>query len=194
MKRSRIDAIKRAMQIIFIVSAVGAAAVAAYPQTPALPPQDFRSPDRRYEWRIEAGNPVRYELLADAGRQRVLTTVNDYFHNQGHALAMRHAQRVRAYWNERSDLVALDEFDYRRAGRLYLFSIQNGKARPVSFDGLVTLPGGASEARFCVRQGWKSATQLSIRLAARLNSGEVINKGYVIDAGDPTHPKVQAEP
>ena len=169
------------------------AITAACPQTPVLPRQDRRSPDERYEWRIEGHDPVRYELV-EAGSQRVLATVKDYFYDQGQALALRHAQGVAVYWNDRSNLVALDELNYRRAGRLYLFWIQNGKARPIPFEGLITPPAGATEARFCVRRGWKSATQLFIRLAAQLSSGEVISKGYVIDAGDPTHPKVQAEP
>jgi hypothetical protein len=97
------------------------------------------------------------------------------------------------YWNDRSNLVALDELNYRRAGRLYLFWIQDGKARPIPFEGLITPPAGATEARFCVRHGWRSATQLSIRLAAQLSSGEVISKGYMVDVGDPTHPKIQAD-
>jgi hypothetical protein len=185
---------ERAMQLILALSAAAAPiATAGYAQSRALPPQDRRSPDGHYEWRIEAHDAVRYELV-EAGSRRVLAVVKDYFHDQGHALAARHAQGVRVYWNDRSNLVALDEFDYRRAGRLYLFWIQNGKARPIPFDGLVRPPASATETRFCVRHGWESAARLSIRLAAQLSSGEVISKEYTADLADPTHPKVQTDP
>jgi hypothetical protein len=186
------DSIRWAMRLLATLSTAALAIVAAHSQTPAIPRQDRLSPDHRYEWRINAHDPVRYELV-EAGGQRVLATVKDYFCDQGHALALRHAQGFRVYWNDRSTLVALDEFDYRRAGRLYLFWIQNGKARPIPFDGLITPPAGATEARFCVRHGWESATQLSVRVAAQLKSGQLNSKGYVIDVPDPTHPQVQAE-
>jgi hypothetical protein len=186
------NSIRWAMRLLVLLSTGGLAIVAGDGQTPALPGQNRLSPDQRYEWRIDVHDPVRYELV-ETGVQRVLATVKDYFYDQAHALAVRHAQAVGVYWNDRSTLVALDEFNYRRAGRLYLFWIQNGKARPIPFDGLITPPAGVMEARFCVRHGWESATQLSIRLAAQLTSGEVISKGYVIDVADPTHPKVQAE-
>lgn len=183
-----------ATRFLLTLSITGMVAGAGYSQTPATPRRDARlSPDERYDWRIDARDPVRYELL-EAGSRRVLATVKAYFYNQGHALAVRHAQGAGVYWNDRSTLVALDEFNYRRAGRLYLFWIQNGKARPIPFDGLITPPAGATEARFCVRHGWESATRLSIRLAAQLSSGAVISTGYLIDVGDPTHPKIQPEP
>ena len=181
------------MALMLALSTVASAITAGYSQTPVLPRQDRRSPDERYEWRLEVRDPVRYELV-EAGSQRVLATVKDYFYDQGQALAARHAHGVAVYWNDRSNLVALDEVNYLRAGRLYLCWIQNGKARPIPFDGLITPPVGATEARFCVRRGWKSATQLPIRLAAQLSSGEVISWGYMIDVGDPTHPKAQADP
>jgi hypothetical protein len=169
-------------------------AIAAPPaQTPAIPRQDRLSPDQRYEWRINVHDPVHYELV-EAGSGHVLATVKDYFSDQGHALAVSHAQGAAVYWNDRSTLVALDEFNFRRAGRLYLFWIQNGKARPIPFDGLIIWPAGATEARFCARHGWESATRFSIRSAAQLSSGEVISKDYVVDVADPAHPKVQAEP
>jgi hypothetical protein len=181
------------MRLVLTLSTVALAINPGYPQTPAIPRQDHLSPDQHYEWRIAPRDPVHYELV-EAGTQRVLTTVRDYFYDQGHALAVRHAQGAGVYWNDRSTLVALDEFNYRRAGRLYLFWIQNGIARPIPFDGLIALPAGATEARFCVRHGWESATHLSVRLAAQLSSGEVISNGYLIDVGDPTHPKIQPEP
>ena len=183
-----------ATRLLLTLSTAAFAAAAGYSQTPAISRRDDRlSPDQRYEWRIDAHDTVRYKLV-EAGSRRVLATVKDYFYDQGHALAVRHAQSAGVYWNDRSTLVALDEFNYRRAGRLYLFWIQNGKAKPIPFDGLITPPAGATEARFCVRHGWESATRLSIRLAAQLSSGEVISKGYVIDVNDPVHPKIQPEP
>jgi hypothetical protein len=192
MNCKRMNSMRWAVRLLVTLSAATLAIGAGHSQTPAIPRQDRLSPDQRYEWRIDAHDPVHYELV-EAGGQRVLATVKDYFYDQAHALAVRHAQGAGVYWNDRSTLVALDEFNYRRAGRLYLFWIQNGKARPIPFDGLITPPAGATEARFCVRHGWESATRLSIRLAAQLSSGEVISKGYVIDVADPTHPKVQAE-
>ncbi|MBW0000094.1 MAG: hypothetical protein JO015_13415 [Verrucomicrobia bacterium] len=185
--------VRRAAELLPTFFSVMLVIAAVRAQTPAIPRQDRSSPDQRYEWRVDVHDPVRYELV-EAGSGRVLATVRDYFSDQGHALAVRHARGAGVYWNDRSTLVALDEFNFRRAGRLYLFWIQNGKARPIPFDGLITSPAGATEARFCVQHGWESATQLSIRLAAQLSSGEVISKGYLIDVADPIHPKVQAQP
>jgi hypothetical protein len=190
----RMNSTSWARRIVLTWTTAALAVVAGYSQTPAIPRQGRLSPDQHFEWRIDdAHDPVRYELV-EVGSQRVLATVKDYFYDQGHALAVRHAQGAGVYWNDHSTLVALDEFNYRRAGRLYLFWIQNGKAGPIPFDGLITPPAGAAEARFCVRHGWESATRLSIRLAAQLSSGEVISKGYLIDVSDPTHPKIQPDP
>lgn len=193
MSRNRMNAAGWAIPLMVVLATAALAIAAGHSQVPPLPRHERLSPDRRYEWRINVHDPVRYELV-ETGGGRVLATIKDYFYDQGHALAVRHAQGAGVYWNDRSTLVALDEFNYRRAGRLYLFWMQNGKARPIPFDGLVAPPAGATEARFCVRHGWKFATQLSVRLAAQLSSGEVINKGYLVDVGDPTHPKIEPEP
>lgn len=185
--------LRRTTKLLPTFFSVVLAVVVGRAQTPAIPRQDRSSPDQRYEWKINVHDPVRYELV-EAANGIVLATVRDYFSDQGHALAVRHAQGAGVYWNERSTLVALDEYDLRRAGRLYLFWIQNGKAWPIPFDALITLPAGATEARFCVQHGWESATRFSIRLVSRLASGKVISKGYLIDVADPTHPKVQTPP
>ena len=159
---------------------------------PDLP--DFQSPDQRYAWRVEATRgPVRYELM-ETDTRRILVAVTDYFSDQeNHALAASHARNVAVYWNDRSTLVALDEFNYRRAGRLYLFWIQRGKANPIRIESLIRTPRATTEARFCVWHGWRSATRISIRLAAQNRTGEVVSKTYLLDLTDPVHPKAQPE-
>src|SRR4051812_45405606 len=94
---------------LFVLTlAIAASAIdAVHPQeAPARSGHDRQSPDQRYEWRIETHDPVRYELVAVAN-QRILATVRDYFYDQDHTLALRHAQSVAVYWNDRSTLVAL---------------------------------------------------------------------------------------
>ena len=150
-----------------------------------------RSPDQHYGWRIRTENPVRYELTELPGL-RVLATVKDYFWDQDQKLAVKHAHRAVVHWNPTSSLVALDEFDNRRAGRLWVFWLKDNQAHPIPFESTIKPPLHTTEKRFCVAQGWRSPTQLSVRLAGRLASGEVISQTYLLDLADPTHPRVTA--
>jgi hypothetical protein len=154
-----------------------------------VPLDHARSPDQQYEWRVRTEDPVRYELTELPGL-RVLATVKDYFWDQDQKWAVRHAREAIVRWNATSSLVALDEFNYRRAGRLWVFWLKGNQAHPVSFEGAIKAPVRTTEKRFCLAQGWRSPTLLSIRLAAHLASGEVIGKAYLLDLADPTHPKL----
>ncbi|HEY0790282.1 MAG TPA: hypothetical protein VGD78_04380 [Chthoniobacterales bacterium] len=165
-------------------------AASASGQTPVTQPLgNARSPDQHYEWRVRTDNPVRYELTELPGT-RVLATVKDYFWDQGQGLAARHAIRATIRWNATSSLVALDEFNYRRAGRLWVFRLKDNQAHPIPFESATTPLMHTTEKRFCLAEGWRSPTLLSLRLAARLTSGEVISLPYLLDLEEPTHPKV----
>jgi hypothetical protein len=161
-----------------------------YPSNnPYTPRGDPQSPDGRYGWVVSTTNPVRYELL-DTTSRTALATLESYFADSGGAEAVHYAQAYGVYWNKDSSLVALDELNYRRAGKLYFFALEDGKAKPINVDQLIPIPINSVENRLCADRAWISPLKFSVRLAMKLRNGEFKSKFLVIDFSDADHPTV----
>src|SRR5208283_1244853 len=105
--------------------------------------------------------------------------------------ALRYARAVAVYWNKNSNLVALDELNYRRAGDIYFFSIQDGKAKQIEVS--VPKPPDADETRLCADKSWISPTKFSLRQAIRLKDGDFQSKYYTLDLANLDHATVHLE-
>jgi hypothetical protein len=105
--------------------------------------------------------------------------------------AILYAKAVGVYWNQDSNLVALDELNYRRAGYLYFFSIRDGLAKQIEIS--PQKPPDADETRLCADKGWISPLKFSIRQAVKLKNGDFKSDYRSIDFVDLDHPKVQPQ-
>jgi|HubBroStandDraft_4_1064222.scaffolds.fasta_scaffold483570_1 hypothetical protein len=148
------------------------------------------SPNGRYAWVVAANSTVTYQLM-DRGNGKTLATIKSYFADSGGPEALRYARAVGVYWNEDSNLVALDELNYRRAGYLYFFSLQDGRAKQIDIS--VPKPSNADETRMCADKGWISPEKFSIRQAVKLKNGNFKSDYCNIDFADLNHPNVQPE-
>jgi hypothetical protein len=88
------------------------------------------SPNGEYEWVVNETAPVSYQLL-DRRSHAVCATIRSYFADSDSRLAIGYASRVSSYWNTDSNIVALDELNYRRAGCLYFFSVEHGDLKQI---------------------------------------------------------------
>ena len=159
-----------------------------YPSNnPFAPRGNPKSPNGRYDWVVNTTNPVRYKLV-DTTSGKVLATLKSYFADSGGQEAIRYAQAYGVYWNNDSSLVSLDELNYRRAGKLYFFALQEGKAKPINVDQLIPIPANSVEDRLCADKAWVSPLKFSVRLAMKLKNGEIESKFFVIDFSNLDHP------
>jgi hypothetical protein len=161
-----------------------------YPSNnPYAPRGNPKSPDGHYGWVVNTTNPVRYELV-DTKSRKDLATLKSYFADSAGEEAIRYAQAYGVYWNKDSSLVSLDELNYRRAGKLYFFALEDGKAKPINIDQLIPIPSNSVEDRLCADKAWVSPLKFSVRLAMKLKNGEFESKFFVIDFSDTDHPTV----
>jgi hypothetical protein len=160
-----------------------------YPsQNPYAPRGNPASPNRRYAWVVATSGTVAYQLV-DSSNGRTLFTVKSYFADSGGPEAIRYTKAFGVYWNADSNLVAVDELNYRRAGYLYFFSIRDGVVKKIAIS--PPKPPDADETRLCADKGWIAPASFSLRQAVKLTSGNFKSDYYSIDFGDLDHPKIQ---
>lgn len=149
-----------------------------------------KSPDRKYDWIVSESPTIRYELI-DVATGDAIANVSCYYPS-ANAMNMRYANAVAVYWNSDSTVVALDELNRRRAGRLYFFTLREGKANEYRAEQFIPIPKTTDEARFVVDPGWISSTKIRVRLAAKSHGSNPRSKFYFIDFSNPNAPQVQA--
>lgn len=149
------------------------------------PRGSLTSPDGRYEWIVNEASPVSYQLI-DSIDHTVRLTINCYFAESDKRTAIRYARALRVYWNRDSNIVAIDELNYRRAGYLYFVSVKDGNAKQIDVN--IPAPRDFEESRFCASKGWVSPSKFSVRQAVKLKGGAYQSKYYIIDFGNEDHP------
>jgi hypothetical protein len=148
-----------------------------------------KSPDGKYEWTVRTTSPIRYELVnVPDGKETV--TVNAY-NSEVNSSNVRYAKACGIFWNEDGTMVALDELNRRRAGRLYFFILRNRTVREIRSENIFPIPLYADECRVVVDPGWISGTKIRVRQALKTKSGEFVSKYFIIDFENPDNPKIQ---
>ena len=150
---------------------------------PYRPRGEAKSPDGMYTWTVRTDNPIRYELVELATRKLVVT-VDSYF-PEADPENIKYANAFGVYWNSTGNRIVLDELNRRRSGRIYFFSIVNGKPRQLQVIRLIPIPPSADEARLVVDPGWVSPTKIRTRLAMKDKNGDFDSKFYLIDLANP---------
>jgi hypothetical protein len=156
---------------------------------PYAPRGEARSRNGTYAWIVKASAPIRYELV-DLASHKILVTVDSYY-PEPDPENIRYAEALGVFWNQSSDLVVLDELNRRRAGKTYLFAIQNGNAKQISLSRLISTPPSAAEVRLVVDRGWVTPTRIQVRLAMKNKDGSFGSKLYVIDLSNPDKPTAE---
>lgn len=148
-----------------------------------------KSPDGKYQWVIRTTSPLRYELMSVLDG-KVLATVNAYYPDASSA-NIQYAKAYGVFWNKAGTVVALDELNRRRAGRLYFFILESGAAREIRAENIFTTPANAEEGRVVVDPGWISGTKIRVRQALKTKSGEFLSKYFTVDFGNPDDLRIQ---
>jgi hypothetical protein len=148
-----------------------------------------KSPDGKHEWVVRTTNPLRYELMSMLDG-KILATVNAYYPDASSA-NIHYAKAYGIFWNKAGTVVALDELNRRRAGRLYFFILENGTAREIRAENIFTTPASAEEGRVVVDPGWLSETKIRVRQALKTKSGEFLSKYFTVDFENPDDLKIQ---
>jgi hypothetical protein len=156
---------------------------------PYKPRGESKSPDGTYTWTVRTDAPIRYELVELATRRPVVT-VDSYFPEADPANIL-YANAVGIYWNSTGNRIVLDELNRRRSGKIYFFSITNGKPRQLQVIQLIPIPPSADEARLVVDPGWISQTKIRTRLAMKDKNGDFESIFYLIDLANPDKPSVE---
>jgi hypothetical protein len=156
---------------------------------PYKPRGESKSPDGTYTWTVRTDAPIRYELVELASRRPVVT-VDSYF-PEADPENILYANAVGIYWNSTGNRIVLDELNRRRSGKIYFFSITNGKPRQLQVIQLIPIPPSADEARLVVDPGWISPTKIRTRLAMKDKNGEFESIFYLIDLANPDKPSVE---
>ena len=174
---------------------LGLLAVTAIAQNPPTTGDPYasrgnpKSPNGKYEWVVRTTNPLRYELM-NVPDGKVLATVNAYYPDANQT-NIQYARAYGVFWNEAGTVVALDELNRRRAGRLYFFILESGAAREIRSENILTTPENAEEGRVVVDPGWVSGTKIRVRQALKTKSGEFISKYFTVDFANPDDLKIQ---
>ena len=69
---------------------------------------------------------------------KVLATVNSSYPD-ANSTNIQYAKAFGVFWNNAGTIVALDELNRSRAGRLYFFILESGAAREMSSEDIVPL-------------------------------------------------------
>jgi hypothetical protein len=180
------------LAIPFMLCLLAATAMSQNPSTrgnPYAPRGNPKSPDGTYEWTVRTTSPIRYELgKAPDGKE--LATVNAYYPD-ANSTNIQYAKAYGVFWNKAGTVVALDELNRRRAGHLYFFVLQDGTAREIRSEDILTTPSNAEEGRVVVDPGWVSGTKIRVRQALKTKSGEFLSKYFTVDFANPDDLKIQ---
>ena len=157
---------------------------------PYTPRGEPKSPDGKLAWVVRTDAPIRYELIELITRKPIVTV--DSYYPETDPENILYANALGVYWNSNGDRVVLDELNRRRSGKIYFFSITNGKPKQLQVVRLVPIPPSADEARLVVDPGWVSPTKIRTRLAMKNKNGDFESKFYLIDLADPDKPIVES--
>jgi hypothetical protein len=149
-----------------------------------------KSPNGKYEWIVRTDYPIRYELI-DISSGKTIAVVKAYYPDVDGA-NIQFAKAIGVFWNRDGTVVALDELNRRRAGRLYFFILRNGDVREMPSESILPIPTFADEGRLVVDPGWISRTKIRVRLALQARSGNTTSRFYYIDFSDPDRPMVHS--
>jgi len=147
------------------------------------------SPNGRYEWTVRTDHSIRYELV-DASSGKTLASVKAYY-PEIDSSNIQYAKANGVFWNSNGNVVALDELNRRRAGRLYFFTLRNGTVHEIDSESIIPIPVSANEGRVVVDPGWLSPAKIRVRLALKTQEGAFVSKYYLIDFTDPDQPKLE---
>jgi hypothetical protein len=170
-----------------------ATAAAQNPSTtgdPYVPRGNPKSPDGKYEWTVRTISPIRYELVNVADGKEVVT-VNAYY-PEANSSNIQYAKAYGIFWNKNGTVVALDELNRRRAGRLYFFILRNGTVHEIRSENIFPLPAYADEGRVVVDPGWVSGTKIRVRQALKTKAGEFVSKYFAVDFANPDDLKIRS--
>jgi hypothetical protein len=180
---------------MFLLCLLAVSAVAQNPPevgNPYASRGDPISPNGKYEWVVRTAYPIRYELI-DRSSGKTIVIVKAYYPDVDSA-NIQFAKANGVFWNLDGTVVALDELNRRRAGRLYFFTLRNGQVHEIPSESVIPIPASADEGRLVVDPGWISRTKIRVRLALKARSAEITSKCFLIDFGDPDRPIVQSVP
>ena len=147
------------------------------------------SPNRKYTWIVRTDSPILYELV-DTFNGKTLAVVKA-FYAEIDALNIQYAKANGVFWNSDGTVVALDELNRRRAGRLYFFTLRNGTVHEIASESIIPIPESASEGRVVVDPGWVSPARIRVRLALKTRGGAFVSEYYLIDFTDLNQPKLR---
>jgi hypothetical protein len=147
-----------------------------------------KSPDGKYAWAVRTNQPIRYELI-DTSNAKAMATVMAYYPDVDTA-NIQYAKAIGIFWNRDGTVVALDELNRRRAGRLYFFTLRNGNLYEIRSENIFPIPLYADECRIVVDPGWLSRTKIRVRQALKTRLGEAVSKYYIVDFANPDDPKI----
>jgi hypothetical protein len=150
------------------------------------------SPNGNYKWIVKTDDRIWYELV-DTSRGKTLVAVKA-FYPEIDSSNIRYANASGVFWNSDGTVVALDELNRRRAGRLYFFTLRNGTFYEIESESIIPIPVSAREGRVVVDPGWVSPVKIRVRLALKTRGGAFVSKYYLIDFTDLDQPKLQAVP
>jgi len=190
--RIRKHAMNRGTLRILTVCLIAPAAMAQNPPEngdPYVSRGNPTSPNGKYAWIVRIDNPIRYELV-DTSDGKTLAVVKASY-PESDMLNIQYAKANGIFWNSDGTVVALDELNRRRAGRLYFFTLRNGTVHEIASESIIPIPESASEGRVVVDPGWVSPASIRVRLALKRRDGAFVSEYYVIDFTDLNEPKLQ---
>lgn len=177
------------MLILFLLAASATAQNPPEKGDPYVSRGNPTSPNGNYRWTVKTDNRIRYELV-DTSSGKTLAAVNA-FYPEIDGSNIRYANANGVFWNSDGTVVALDELNRRRAGRLYFFTLRNGTVHEIELESIIHIPGSASEGRVVVDPGWVSPAKIRVRLALKTKGGVFVSKYYLIDFTDLDQPKLE---
>jgi hypothetical protein len=176
----------RVLAKLFMLSLLAASAIAQNPPLtgdPYAPRGNPKSPDGKYQWTVRTTNPICYELM-NVPEGKPLARVNAYY-PEANGMNIQYAKAYGVFWNKAGTIVALDELNRRRAGHLYFFILENGRAREIRSERIFATPWNAEEGRVVVDPGWVSGTRIRVRQALKTKSGEFLSHYFTVDFAQP---------
>src|ERR1700730_11378359 len=147
-----------------------------------------KSPNGRYEWAVRTNDSIRYELI-DVPDGKEVVTVNAY-NPDVNSSNLKYAKACGVFWNKDGTVVALDELNRRRAGRLYFFILRSGTVHEIRSENIFPIPSYVDECRVVVDPGWVSGTKIRVRQALKTRLGEFVSKYFTVDFANPDDPKI----
>ena len=175
--------------IAWLLACTGSAQNPPLSGDPYLQRGKSTSPDGKYEWRVYVTDEVRYQLI-NLQTGKGMAAVNAYYPDPNSS-NLHYAKAYGVFWNEDGTIVALDELNRRRAGKLYFFVLRGGMVSEIRSEKLIPLPADADEGRLVVDPGGVSSTAIRVRQAVKTRKGEFASRYFTIGFANPDMPEVE---